>query len=171
MATRAALGRVFSSRSNPKSALALSFIEEAEDGAESFDRRCFLSVRGDGEACAAEGRSGRFGSDDDDSSVAKTIGAVLSRRHSLVEGFGNPRGCHQRHDGESGVAGDEQYRLSSGRGPGFEGGQTQLYQRVPKRSFNSKFATPMETVNLDNLQLFVDMDRLDTSNKITIRSL
>ncbi|KAG4060289.1 hypothetical protein PC123_g4802 [Phytophthora cactorum] len=112
MATRAALGRVFSSRSNPKSALALSFIEEAEDGAESFDRRCFLSVRGDGEACAAEGRSGRFGSDDDDSSVAKTIGAVLSRRHSLVEGFGNPRGCHQRHDGESGVAGDEQYRLS-----------------------------------------------------------
>ncbi|KAG2766598.1 hypothetical protein Pcac1_g21991 [Phytophthora cactorum] len=60
---------------------------------------------------------------------------------------------------------------SSGRGPGFEGGQTQLYQRVPKRSFNSKFATPMETVNLDNLQLFVDMDRLDTSNKITIRSL
>ncbi|KAG6942134.1 hypothetical protein JG688_00018299, partial [Phytophthora aleatoria] len=59
---------------------------------------------------------------------------------------------------------------SSGRGPGFEGGQTQLYQRVPKRSFNSKFATPMETVNLDKLQLFVDMDRLDTSNKITIRS-
>ncbi|KAF1779452.1 hypothetical protein GQ600_21184 [Phytophthora cactorum] len=148
-------GRVFSSRSNPKSALALSFIEEAEDGAESFDRRCFLWLdlilggqlllmlhypvfrqirdvtdtyldvslepRGDGEACAAEGRSGRFGSDDDDSSVAKTIGAVLSRRHSLVEGFGNPRGCHQRHDGESGVAGDEQYRLSSGRGPGFEG--------------------------------------------------
>ncbi|KAG3151783.1 hypothetical protein PI126_g10830 [Phytophthora idaei] len=32
-----------------------------------------------------------------------------------------------------------------------------LYQRVPKRSFNSKFATPMETVNLDKLQLFVDI--------------
>ncbi|KAG3243144.1 hypothetical protein PI124_g12032 [Phytophthora idaei] len=45
-----------------------------------------------------------------------------------------------------------------------------LYQRVPKRSFNSKFATPMETVNLDKLQLFVDIGRLDTSNKITIRS-
>ncbi|KAG3174084.1 hypothetical protein PI124_g495 [Phytophthora idaei] len=29
----------------------------------------------------------------------------------------------------------------------------------------------MKTVNLDKLQLFVDMGRLDTSNKITIRRL
>ncbi|KAG6975897.1 hypothetical protein JG688_00001914, partial [Phytophthora aleatoria] len=43
---------------------------------------------------------------------------------------------------------------SPGRGPGFGGGQTPLYQRVPKRSFNSKFATPMKAVNLDKLQLF-----------------
>ncbi|KAG6946298.1 hypothetical protein JG687_00016794, partial [Phytophthora cactorum] len=58
----------------------------------------------------------------------------------------------------------------SDRGPCFGGGQTSLYQRVPKRSFNSRFATPMENVNLDKLQFFVDMDRLNTSNKIAIRS-
>ncbi|KAG3242217.1 hypothetical protein PI124_g12939 [Phytophthora idaei] len=124
--------------------------------------------RGDGETCAAEGRSGRLGRDGYDSSVVNNIGAVLSGQHPLVEGFGNPGGCHQRHEGESGVAGAEQYRLSSGRGPGIEEGQTPLYQPVPKRSFNSKLASPMETVNLDKLQIFVDMGRLDTSNKITI---
>ncbi|KAG3109057.1 hypothetical protein PI125_g11275 [Phytophthora idaei] len=114
------------------------------------------------------GRSGRLGRDGYDSSVVNNIGAVLSGQHPLVEGFGNPGGCHQRHEGESGVAGAEQYRLSSGRGPGIEEGQTPLYQPVPKRSFNSKLASPMETVNLDKLQIFVDMGRLDTSNKITI---
>ncbi|KAF1772543.1 Ribosomal protein L15 [Phytophthora cactorum] len=97
-----------------------------------------------GETCAAEGRSGRLGRDGYDSSVVNNIGAVLSGRHPLVEGFGNPGGCHQRHEGESGVAGKGktsghghlgQKALScgsSGRGPGFEGGQTPLYQPVPK---------------------------------------
>ncbi|KAG2928468.1 hypothetical protein PC117_g14307 [Phytophthora cactorum] len=56
--------------------------------------------------CAADGRSGCFVSDDDDSSV----GALSGGR--------------------------------SDRGPCFGGGQTSLYQRVPKRSFNSRHGPP-----------------------------
>ncbi|KAF4321562.1 hypothetical protein BBO99_00004605 [Phytophthora kernoviae] len=90
------------------------------------------------------------------------------RSKRLGRGIGSGKGktCGRGHKGQKARSGG-----GSGRGPGFEGGQTPLYQRVPKRGFNNKFATPMETVNLDKLQLFVDMGRLDASNKITIKDL
>jgi len=39
--------------------------------------------------------------------------------------------------------------------PGFEGGQTPLYRRLPRRGFNNKdFATVYETVNVGELGIF-----------------
>ncbi|RLN45441.1 hypothetical protein BBJ28_00006637 [Nothophytophthora sp. Chile5] len=90
------------------------------------------------------------------------------RGKRLGRGIGSGKGktSGRGHKGQKARSGG-----GSGRGPGFEGGQTPIYQRVPKRGFNNKFATPMETVNLDKLQFFVDMGRLDASNKITIKEL
>ncbi|CEG44147.1 ribosomal protein l15 [Plasmopara halstedii] len=90
------------------------------------------------------------------------------RGKRLGRGIGSGKGktSGRGHKGQKARSGG-----SSGRGPGFEGGQTPLYQRVPKRGFNNKFATPMETVNLDKLQLWVDMGRIDANKKITMKSL
>lgn len=90
------------------------------------------------------------------------------RGKRLGRGIGSGKGktCGRGHKGQKARAGG-----GAGRGPGFEGGQTPLYQRVPKRGFNNKFATPMEVVNVDKLQLFVDMGRLDASKTLTIKDL
>ena len=37
---------------------------------------------------------------------------------------------------------------------GFEGGQTPLYRRIPKRGFNNHFATEYATVNVSDLERF-----------------
>lgn len=39
-------------------------------------------------------------------------------------------------------------RSGSNRSPGFEGGQTPIQRRLPKRGFNNPFATHWEVVNL-----------------------
>ena len=43
-------------------------------------------------------------------------------------------------------------RSGGGKGPGFEGGQTPLYKRIPKRGFNNIFATEYATVNVSDLE-------------------
>ena len=43
-------------------------------------------------------------------------------------------------------------RSGGGKGPGFEGGQTPLYKRIPKRGFNNIFATEYATVNVSELE-------------------
>lgn len=40
--------------------------------------------------------------------------------------------------------------------PGFEGGQTTLARRIPKRGFNNIFRTEYATVNVSDLEKFVD---------------
>ncbi|TMW69418.1 hypothetical protein Poli38472_001574 [Pythium oligandrum] len=90
------------------------------------------------------------------------------RGKRLGRGIGSGKGktSGRGHKGQKARSGGK-----SGRGPGFEGGQTPLYQRIPKRGFVNKFATPMEVVNLDQLQLFVDMGRIDANQTITMKSL
>jgi large subunit ribosomal protein L15 len=57
------------------------------------------------------------------------------RAKRLGRGIGSGKGktCGRGHKGQKARSGG-----SSGRGPGFEGGQTPLYQRVPKRGFNNR---------------------------------
>ena len=46
--------------------------------------------------------------------------------------------------------------------PGFEGGQTALARRIPKRGFNNIFATKYAVVNVSDLEKFVDGTVVDT---------
>ena len=45
-------------------------------------------------------------------------------------------------------------RSGGGVRPGFEGGQTPLARRLPKRGFNNKFAVNYDIVNVDALNVF-----------------
>lgn len=45
-------------------------------------------------------------------------------------------------------------RSGGGKGPSFEGGQTPLQRRLPKRGFNNKFRRELVEVNLEKLNLF-----------------
>jgi large subunit ribosomal protein L15 len=54
----------------------------------------------------------------------------------------------------------------------FEGGQTKLYKRLPKRGFtNVRHAEPMLPLNLGTLQTFIDMGRLDANKPLTMKDL
>jgi large subunit ribosomal protein L15 len=54
---------------------------------------------------------------------------------------------------------------------GFEGGQMPLHRRLPKRGFRNPFSTEYNEVNLDRIQAAVDAGKLDSSAKITVKSL
>ncbi|MFN4245332.1 MAG: 50S ribosomal protein L15 [Brevinematia bacterium] len=45
--------------------------------------------------------------------------------------------------------------------PYFEGGQTPLYRRLPKRGFNSKFKVEYDIVNVGRLNVFRDGDEVN----------
>lgn len=47
-------------------------------------------------------------------------------------------------------------RSGGGVRPGFEGGQMPMTRRIPKRGFNNIFATNYSTVNVSDLEKFVD---------------
>ncbi len=50
---------------------------------------------------------------------------------------------------------------------GFEGGQMPLYQRLPKRGFNSRNKKKFAVINLGLIQKFVDAKKLDAKKEIT----
>lgn len=54
---------------------------------------------------------------------------------------------------------------------GFEGGQMPLYQRLPKRGFNSRNRKDFQVVNIGRLQSAIDAGKLDAKSPITIEVL
>ncbi|MCI2401084.1 50S ribosomal protein L15 [Aliiroseovarius subalbicans] len=50
---------------------------------------------------------------------------------------------------------------------GYEGGQMPLYQRLPKRGFNSRNRKSFAVVNLGLLQKFIDEKKIDAKKDIT----
>lgn len=54
---------------------------------------------------------------------------------------------------------------------GFEGGQSPLALRLPKRGFNNKWRRDYEELSLERLAAFVRAGRLDSSRPITMREL
>jgi large subunit ribosomal protein L15 len=92
---------------------------------------------------------------------------AIRKGKRLGRGIGSGKGktCGRGHKGQKARAG------RSGPALGFEGGQTPLYQRIPKRGFNNKWATPMHPLNVDRLQLFIDMGRIDPTHTITMKTL
>ena len=54
---------------------------------------------------------------------------------------------------------------------GFEGGQMPIHRRLPKRGFTNIHRTTYSTVNVGDLQAFVDSKKLDASKPIAIADL
>ena len=80
------------------------------------------------------------------------------RRKRIGRGPGSGRGGHTSTRGQKGQGS----RSGSSTRPGFEGGQSPLTRRLPKRGFNNKrFATIYIPVNLDSLNQFEDGARVD----------
>ncbi|MFT6333095.1 MAG: large subunit ribosomal protein L15, partial [Lentimonas sp.] len=50
---------------------------------------------------------------------------------------------------------------------GFEGGQTPIYMRLPKKGFNSRRAEAYEVVNIKDAQIFIEREKIDSSVVIT----
>tara|TARA_B110000967_G_C18470341_1_gene357043 strand:- start:46 stop:555 length:510 start_codon:yes stop_codon:yes gene_type:complete len=53
----------------------------------------------------------------------------------------------------------------------FEGGQTPLYRRLPKRGFKSRFPDDIAIINLSHLQKFHDNKKIDLSVPIDLKVL
>jgi large subunit ribosomal protein L15 len=54
---------------------------------------------------------------------------------------------------------------------GFEGGQTPLHRRVPKRGFNNIFRRDFQELNLADLQKAIDDGKLGGADQITAKTL
>ena len=50
---------------------------------------------------------------------------------------------------------------------GFEGGQTPIYMRLPKKGFKNIHKTEIEVVNTDSIAKLVESKKIDAKNKIT----
>jgi len=71
---------------------------------------------------------------------------------------------HGSGQGKTAGKGHKGQKARSGGGvrPGFEGGQTALARRIPKRGFNNIFANKYAIVNVSDLEKFVDGTVVDT---------
>ena len=80
--------------------------------------------------------------------IQPAVGAVTStKRLGRCIGSGLGKTSGKGHKGQWA-------RSGGGVRPGFEGGQTPLVRRLPKRGFNNKFAVKYDIVNLDALNVF-----------------
>lgn len=71
------------------------------------------------------------------------------KRIGRGHGSGNGKTAGKGHKGQNA-------RSGGGVRPGFEGGQMPMTRRIPKRGFNNIFAVKYSTVNVSDLNKFVD---------------
>ena len=64
-------------------------------------------------------------------------------------------------------------RLSPGGSvsPWYEGGQTPLFRRTPKRGFKNFFREPLNVINIGKLVHWIEAGRIDPTNLITMKIL
>ncbi len=72
-----------------------------------------------------------------------------SKRKGRGHGSGNGKTAGKGHKGQKA-------RSGGSIRPGFEGGQTALARRIPKRGFNNIFATKYAVINVSDLEMFND---------------
>ncbi|MGN1088815.1 MAG: 50S ribosomal protein L15 [Huintestinicola sp.] len=77
------------------------------------------------------------------------------KRIGRGHGSGNGKTAGKGHKGQNA-------RSGGGVRPGFEGGQMPMTRRIPKRGFHNIFATKYSTVNVSDLEMFVDGTVVDT---------
>ncbi len=93
--------------------------------------------------------------------------AAGSSREAYRKGRGHGSG-----NGKTAGRGHKGQKARSGGGvrPGFEGGQTPLYRRMPKRGFNNKiFADVYAEVNVSDLNIFEDGAVIDAAALVNAR--
>jgi len=102
--------------------------------------------------------------------ISDNAGAI-KRKRRVGRGIGSSKGktSGRGHKGQKARAG-------GGVHPSFEGGQTKLYKRMPKRGFTNVHAEDMVPINVGTLQDYVDMGRLvppssPSDPPLTIRDL
>ena len=82
--------------------------------------------------------------------------------------------CSHCHSGKGKTAGKGHKGQTARHGaprPGFEGGQTPLYRRVPKRGFTNPDAIFLTPLNLDKLSAFIESGRISSEGVITMKTL
>ncbi len=88
--------------------------------------------------------------------LAPAEGAVKDvKRIGRGHGSGQGKTAGKGHKGQNA-------RSGGGVRPGFEGGQTRLARRIPKRGFNNVFAAKYTAINVSDLEKFVDGTVVDT---------
>ena len=80
--------------------------------------------------------------------------AKAAWRKGRGPGSGNGKTAGKGHKGQNA-------RSGGGVRPGFEGGQFPIYRTHPKRGFHNHFATVYATVNVEDLNKFVDETVVD----------
>jgi len=80
----------------------------------------------------------------------------------MASGYGKTAG--RGHKGQKARSGAKQQAT-------FEGGQTPFYRRLPKIGFKNLFAKKYATINLGEIQKFIDAKRIDAGKEISLESL
>lgn len=102
------------------------------------------------------------------SNLKPAEGATHSKKR-LGRGEGSGRGAHSS---TRGTKGQSSRSGSKNRPIWFEGGQTPLFQRVPKHGFNQEpFRTDYSIANVRRLQRLIDEGQLDTDDPVTPEAL
>mmetsp|Transcript_11239 Transcript_11239/g.23657 ORF Transcript_11239/g.23657 Transcript_11239/m.23657 type:complete len:325 (-) Transcript_11239:145-1119(-) len=88
------------------------------------------------------------------SNISDNPGAIKKKRR-IGRGIGSSKG-------KTSGRGHKGQKARAGRGvhPSFEGGQTKLYKRLPKRGFTNVHGEDMVPVNVGTIQDYIDMGRL-----------
>ncbi|KAG0273789.1 YmL10 [Linnemannia exigua] len=77
--------------------------------------------------------------------------------------------------GHTAARGHKGQKARSGNGaqpkPGFEGGQTRIIDRLPKRGFKNPEHKDYQPLNLDRLQFWIESGRIDATQTITMKHL
>ncbi|KAF9923166.1 YmL10 [Mortierella alpina] len=77
--------------------------------------------------------------------------------------------------GHTAARGHKGQKARAGNGgqpkPGFEGGQTRLIDRLPKRGFKNPEHKDFQPLNLDRLQFWIESGRIDATQTITMKHL
>lgn len=89
-----------------------------------------------------------------------------ARKKEVRVGRGRGSGC-----GKTSGRGQKGQRARNSVPLGFEGGQTPLQKRLPKRNRFDPFERVLQPISLAQIQRFIDTGRLDPTEEITMREL
>jgi large subunit ribosomal protein L15 len=93
------------------------------------------------------------------------IGATHNtKRKGRGIGSGKGKTAGRGHKGQKARAGSRKQAT-------FQGGQMPILRRFPKFGFNNPFAKSYATINLGDIQKFIDSGKIDAKKEITIESL